>query len=188
MKQFKYTINGNVYEVSVGDIKDNIVDVTVNGDSYQVAMEPEKKEGILTDVAPGLRKENVKGILDEYVKRTNRTFSVCTVHRLDRGTSGLLVFAKRRDIQKIFTDNWQNIVKKARQLDHDAAAFLCQHKDLVVDEVAGLIGVKGDAVFSIDVHAALVQRYGTVSSLVHDKYLQNVLYSKGCIFLSLALS
>lgn len=29
---------------------------------------------------------------------------------------------------------------------------------------------------------------GTVSSLVHDKYLQNVLYSKGCIFLSLALS
>lgn len=44
MKQFKYTINGNVYEVSVGDIKDNIVDVTVNGDSYQVAMEPEKKE------------------------------------------------------------------------------------------------------------------------------------------------
>ena len=28
----------------------------------------------------------------------------------------------------------------------------------------------------------------TVSSLVHDKYLQNVLYSKGCIFLSLALS
>ena len=74
----------------------------------------EKKEGILTNVAPGLRKENVKGILDEYVKRTNRTFSVCTVHRLDRGTSGLLVFAKRRDIQKIFTDNWQNIVTDRR--------------------------------------------------------------------------
>ena len=97
--------------------------------------------------------------------------------RLDRDTLAL------KEIRQL-----SNIVKKARQLDHDAAAFLCQHKDLVVDEVAGLIGVKGDAVFSIDVHAALVQRYGTVSSLVHDKYLQNVLYSKGCIFLSLALS
>ena len=97
--------------------------------------------------------------------------------RLDRDTLAL------KEISQL-----ANIVKKARQLDHDAAAFLCQHKDLVVDEVAGLIGVKGDAVFSIDVHAALVQRYGTVSSLVHDKYLQNVLYSKGCIFLSLALS
>ena len=74
----------------------------------------EKKEGILTNVAPGLRKDNVKGILDEYVKRTNRTFSVCTVHRLDRGTSGLLVFAKRRDIQKIFTDNWQDMVTDRR--------------------------------------------------------------------------
>ena len=66
-----------------------------------------------------------------------------------------------------------DVVKKARQLDHHAAVILRQHEDLVVDEVAGLIGVKGHAVFSIDVHAALVQRYGTVSSLVHGKYLQN---------------
>ena len=74
----------------------------------------EKKEGILTNVMPGKRQENVKGILDEYVKRQNRTFSVCTVHRLDRGTSGLLVFAKRRDIQKTFMDNWQDIVTDRR--------------------------------------------------------------------------
>lgn len=74
----------------------------------------EKTEGILTNVMPGKRQENVKGILDEYVKRQNRTFSVCTVHRLDRGTSGLLVFAKRRDIQKAFTDNWQDIVTDRR--------------------------------------------------------------------------
>lgn len=74
----------------------------------------DKKDGILTNVVPGKRQENVKGILDEYVKRTNRSFSVCTVHRLDRGTSGLLVFAKRRDIQKTFTDNWQDIVVDRR--------------------------------------------------------------------------
>ncbi len=74
----------------------------------------DKREGILTNVTPGKRQESVKGILDEYVKRTNRTFAVCTVHRLDRGTSGLLVFAKRRDIQKAFTDNWQDIVVDRR--------------------------------------------------------------------------
>jgi len=43
MKQYKYTINGNVYEVSVGDIKDCQVEVTVNGQPYQVEMEPEKE-------------------------------------------------------------------------------------------------------------------------------------------------
>ena len=36
--------------------------------------------------------------------------TVHTVHRLDRETSGLLIFAKRRDVQQTLVDNWQNIV------------------------------------------------------------------------------
>ena len=74
----------------------------------------EKKEGILTNAIAGDRHENVKAILDDYVKRQNKTFSVHTIHRLDRGTSGLLLFAKRRDIQRIFTDNWQDFVTDRR--------------------------------------------------------------------------
>lgn len=74
----------------------------------------EKKEGILTNAVPGDRRENVKSILDEYVKRKSRAFAVHTVHRLDKGTSGLLVFAKRRDIQKMFTDHWKEIVSDRR--------------------------------------------------------------------------
>ena len=70
----------------------------------------EKKEGILTNALPGDRRENVKAILDEYLKRKNRGFAVHTVHRLDKGTSGLLLFAKRRDIQQTFTNNWKDIV------------------------------------------------------------------------------
>ena len=41
MKTYKYTINGNTYEVAIGDITDNIASVTVNGDEYKVEMEPE---------------------------------------------------------------------------------------------------------------------------------------------------
>ena len=76
----------------------------------------EKKNGILTNTQPGIRSTTVKDILDEYVKRKSRSFSVHTVHRLDRETSGLLVFAKRRDIQKIFTDNWKEIVHDRRYI------------------------------------------------------------------------
>lgn len=76
----------------------------------------EKKEGILTNALPGDRRENVKSILDEYLKRRNKGFSVHTVHRLDKGTSGLLLFAKRRDIQKTFTDNWKDIVTDRRYI------------------------------------------------------------------------
>ena len=74
----------------------------------------EKKEGILTNALPGDRRENVKSILDEYVKRQSKSFSVHTVHRLDKGTSGLLLFAKRRDIQQMFTDNWHDFVTDRR--------------------------------------------------------------------------
>ena len=51
MKEYKYTINGTKYEVAVGDIEENIVTVTVNGEEYQVEMElpaePEKKKPVL---------------------------------------------------------------------------------------------------------------------------------------------
>ena len=41
MKEYKYTINGNKYEVSVGDITDNVATVIVNGETYTVEMEKE---------------------------------------------------------------------------------------------------------------------------------------------------
>ena len=51
MKEYKYTINGNKYEVVVGDIKDNIATLTVNGEEYTVEMEkqaePEKKKPVV---------------------------------------------------------------------------------------------------------------------------------------------
>ena len=40
-KEYKYTINGNQYEVAIGDIVENLVTVTVNGEEYKVEMEPE---------------------------------------------------------------------------------------------------------------------------------------------------
>ena len=43
-KEYKYTINGNKYEVTIGDIAENIASVTVNGEEYKVEMEPEPVE------------------------------------------------------------------------------------------------------------------------------------------------
>ena len=51
MNTYKYTINGNKYEVSVGEIVENNAIVTVNGEEYKVEMElpaePEKKKPVL---------------------------------------------------------------------------------------------------------------------------------------------
>lgn len=43
MKEYKYTINGNEYKVTIGEIEGNIANVEVNGTAYKVEM-PEKVE------------------------------------------------------------------------------------------------------------------------------------------------
>ena len=43
-KEYKYTINGNQYEVAIGDINELSAIVTVNGEEYQVAWEAEPEE------------------------------------------------------------------------------------------------------------------------------------------------
>lgn len=39
MKQYKYKINGNLYNVTVNDVEDNVANVEVNGTSYKVELE-----------------------------------------------------------------------------------------------------------------------------------------------------
>ena len=34
MKAYKYTINGNKYEIAIGDIVENVADISVNGESF----------------------------------------------------------------------------------------------------------------------------------------------------------
>ena len=40
-KEYKYTINGNQYEVTIGDIEGTVATVNVNGEEYKVEWEPE---------------------------------------------------------------------------------------------------------------------------------------------------
>ena len=43
MKEYKYTIDGQEYVVTIGDIVDNVANVTVNGEEFKVEMEPEQE-------------------------------------------------------------------------------------------------------------------------------------------------
>lgn len=46
MKEYKYKINGNLYNVTIGDIEENIAHVEVNGTPYKVEMEKAPKKTI----------------------------------------------------------------------------------------------------------------------------------------------
>ncbi|MBQ6308678.1 MAG: biotin/lipoyl-binding protein [Prevotella sp.] len=55
MKEYKYKINGTEYTIQIGDIVENIANVTVNGEDFQVEMEnqpePEKKKVVVNPAA-----------------------------------------------------------------------------------------------------------------------------------------
>lgn len=44
MKQFKFTINGNEYDVDVLNVEDNIAEVEVNGTKYNVSVDKEMQK------------------------------------------------------------------------------------------------------------------------------------------------
>jgi Acetyl/propionyl-CoA carboxylase, alpha subunit len=52
MKQFKYTINGNVYKVTVNKVEDTLAEVEVNGIPYKVQMDKPAKKQVITVKRP----------------------------------------------------------------------------------------------------------------------------------------
>ena len=69
----------------------------------------EKNIGILS-MAAGHKSLNVKAVLDDYFRKTRQRCTAHVVHRLDRDTSGLMVYAKDMETEQILEHNWHDIV------------------------------------------------------------------------------
>ena len=55
-------------------------------------------------------KYNVKAVLDDYFKKSRQRCTAHVVHRLDRDTSGLMIYAKDMETEQILEHNWHDIV------------------------------------------------------------------------------
>lgn len=73
----------------------------------------EKNIGILSMTA-GHSSLNVKSVLDDYFKKSRQKCTAHVVHRLDRDTSGLMVYAKDIETEQILEHNWHQIVYDRR--------------------------------------------------------------------------
>lgn len=76
-------------------------------DQYLVVIE--KNIGILS-MAAGHSTLNVKTVLDDYFKRSKQKCTAHIVHRLDRDTSGLMIYAKDKQTEMLLEQDWHNIV------------------------------------------------------------------------------
>ena len=75
----------------------------------------EKNIGILS-MAAGHSSLNVKSVLDDYFLKSHQKCRAHVVHRLDRDTSGLMVYAKDIETEQILEHNWHQIVYDRRYI------------------------------------------------------------------------
>ena len=76
----------------------------------------DKKPGVLT-MSTGIEGElTAYSIMMEHVRRRHKTNRVFIVHRLDRETSGLLLFAKSKEAQERLQNDWNNAMIDRRYI------------------------------------------------------------------------
>ncbi len=73
----------------------------------------DKKTGIICH-SPNPTDETVQSILNQYLEANHQRCHAHTIHRLDRDTSGLMLFAKDKKIALKFEENWKETVYDRR--------------------------------------------------------------------------
>lgn len=75
-----------------------------------------KPAGLLAIATDNEKQNTAYHILTDYVRRNNPQGRIYAVHRLDRDTSGILMFAKNEKIKRAFQDNWADLVSNRRYI------------------------------------------------------------------------
>jgi 23S rRNA pseudouridine1911/1915/1917 synthase len=72
----------------------------------------EKPSGLLTIATDKEKRKTVYSLLSEHVKRENPANKIFIVHRLDRETSGLLLFAKTSKVKQQIQESWEQLISQ----------------------------------------------------------------------------
>ena len=102
----------------------------------------EKAAGLLTIASETEKTKTAYYQLNQYLKQRAHGAGerVFIVHRLDRDTSGLMVFAKNEEIKRILQSNWQKVEKRYYAVvegtpgksEGKIESYLCETKSLKV--------------------------------------------------------
>jgi 23S rRNA pseudouridine1911/1915/1917 synthase len=77
-------------------------------DDYLVVID--KEAGLLSIATDREKRETAYSIVSDYIKKEDREARIFVLHRLDRETSGLMMFAKNPKIQEIMQKKWDELI------------------------------------------------------------------------------
>ena len=113
VSQYNYMLKeGQVVSIGKSRVhKQDLKGVTILYEDNDILV-VEKDKGILS-VATAKEKDNTAySILKNYLKEVDPKNKIFVVHRLDRDTSGVMLFAKTPKAQDILQTNWNEMVKE----------------------------------------------------------------------------
>lgn len=116
----KVFVNGNMttkynYELNIGDeveIREKVaknIDIIYEDKDIIVINKP---SGLLTVATEKEKNKTAYHLIMEYLKKKNKNNRIFIIHRLDKDTSGIIMFAKNERAKHLYQDNWNDIVKK----------------------------------------------------------------------------
>lgn len=96
-------------KISIKKAVENNLDIIYEDDEVVVINKP---SGLLSIADSGEKQKTAYHLVGEYLKKSNFNAKVYVVHRLDRETSGVLLFAKSEKVKLMLQENWNKIVYK----------------------------------------------------------------------------
>ena len=92
-------INNNIKNISIIYADNDFIVVNKPSNLLCVATSKEKKNTLYH-------------LVREHIKRNNKSDKIFIVHRLDKDTSGIVLFAKNERIKNLLQDNWNKLVER----------------------------------------------------------------------------
>lgn len=102
---------GQVVEISKEKKASKIgsIDIIYEDDNYLVVNKP---SGMLTISTEKEKNRTLYHMVREYIHNKNKHEKIFIVHRLDRETSGLVLFCKNEELRDKIQENWENVAVK----------------------------------------------------------------------------
>ena len=102
---------GNILEIK--EYSNNKLDLDIiYEDKYIIVVN--KRSGLLTVSTENENEKTLYHQVSDYVKLKNKNARICVIHRLDRDTSGVVMFAKDEKTKRLYQDNWDKLVSNRK--------------------------------------------------------------------------
>ena len=97
-------------KIKVSKIK-NDLNIIYEDDDILVVNKP---HGLLSIATKEEKEYTLYHFVSSYLKEKNKNNKVFIIHRLDKDTSGIVIFAKNQKTKNLFQNNWDSIVRERK--------------------------------------------------------------------------